>query len=145
MQLKPTENRKLDLDDSLVPMINVVFLLLIFFMVAGTFKLIAPVDIDIPDSSRTQLSNLERILFVDETATIYIDNNALSLEEAGNTIINNAWHLDISEDLPLTLNVDKNINIADFRKVVAMIRQTGITEVELLTNHSSTSSAADNR
>ena len=145
MQLKPTENRKLDLDDSLVPMINVVFLLLIFFMVAGTFKLVAPVDIDIPDSSRTQLSNLERILFVDETATIYIDNNALSLEEAGNTIINNAWHLDISEDLPLTLNVDKNINIADFRKVVAMIRQTGITEVELLTNHSSTSSAADNR
>ena len=145
MQLKPTENRKLDLDDSLVPMINVVFLLLIFFMVAGTFKLIAPVDIDIPDSSRTQLSNLERILFVDETATIYIDNKALSLEEVSDAIINNAWHLDISEDLPLTLNVDKNINIADFRKVVAMIRQTGITEVELLTNHSSTSSAADNR
>lgn len=145
MQLKPNTNDDSHLDNSLIPMINVVFLLLIFFMVAGTFKLVAPVEIDIPDSPRTQSTNLQRIISVDEDAKIYIDNINYSISEAGKEIVSNGWHLDQSDDLPLTLNVDKNISMANFKNIVTMIRQSGITQVELLTDYSNNLSASNDK
>lgn len=44
----PSANRPQQSDAHLIPLINVVFLLLIFFMIAGTFKTPGPLDVDAP-------------------------------------------------------------------------------------------------
>lgn len=49
MSLRPGTSRKRD-DDRVLPLINVVFLLLIFFMLAGRFAEADPFDLEPPES-----------------------------------------------------------------------------------------------
>ena len=72
MQLRPEKKPQRYNESNLIPMINVVFLLLIFFMVAGTFKLNGPVEISDPQSTRSQVAEPERFIYIDNLSLIHI-------------------------------------------------------------------------
>lgn len=52
------------LDEKIIPMINVIFLLLMFFMVAGDLSEVVRQDIILPDSASDQISGKDEFLLV---------------------------------------------------------------------------------
>jgi len=161
MQLKPVERLRNN-DDGLIPMINVVFLLLVFFMVAGTIKPKSPIEIDSPESSLTQESKAQRVLFLaadgamaldgetvvaEELADILIKGKALDPAESSDDatepsasllqdqkIINQDIAKTEETKLPLGLKADASVTIKQLREVMGVLRAAGVREVELLTH-----------
>ncbi len=77
MNLKP-ENRE-EIDLNLTPLIDVVFLLLIFFMVSTTFEKTSKIKIDLPEASAkvTQAEDKQIVVGVDVQGKYYINDRQL--------------------------------------------------------------------
>jgi len=73
MNIRPKE--KEDLDVNITPLIDVVFLLLIFFMVSTTFKHQSEITINLPDSTSVSPPKEDNIIeiAIDAKGTYYID------------------------------------------------------------------------
>lgn len=80
MNLRPREREREDLGIDLTPLIDVVFLLLIFFMVSTTFQKEADLNIDLPKASPTPVAaESERItVAVDKTGHYSINDQPLA-------------------------------------------------------------------
>ncbi|HEY9200599.1 MAG TPA: biopolymer transporter ExbD [Gammaproteobacteria bacterium] len=77
MNLKPKRNDELDLN--LTPLIDVVFLLLIFFMVSTTFEKTARLKVDLPQASaEAEQQPAEKIILgIDVEGRYYINDRQL--------------------------------------------------------------------
>jgi len=73
MNIRP--KKKEELDVNITPLIDVVFLLLIFFMVSTTFKHENEITISLPESSSKTIPNKDNIIeiAIDSKGTYYID------------------------------------------------------------------------
>ena len=71
-------------DDSLIPLINVVFLMLIFFMITGQISPPDALNIDPPSSRQGQLSDPERVLLLmDASGRVALDGEIVPAAELG--------------------------------------------------------------
>lgn len=77
MKLNPKVRRKSD-DSGLIPMINVVFLLLIFFMVAGVVESSPPLDVSLPESTHAEDPLAQRLLYVSADGKLALDGEEVS-------------------------------------------------------------------
>ena len=75
-------------DVSLTPLIDVVFLLLIFFMVTTTFNQHANLRVELPDASNAVQSNEETKIevIIDKNGQYYIDGTSL-LDQQSRTLV----------------------------------------------------------
>lgn len=151
MRLKPVSVSRPSLDDSLIPMINVVFLLLIFFLVAGSFKIVSPVEIDPVQSERNQRATLERLIFIDSQGGIYAGDEQIALDAltakiaalgwAGDFNIDAVENAESDEKTVVSLQADRLASVGVLRNVLTQLRKAGVKEVELLSNFNSDISA----
>jgi len=76
---KSEDEPKIDM----TPMVDVVFLLLIFFMISTTFVENPGISIDLPDSASevSRSEPRETKLFVDQAGVLYLDQTRVSLDE----------------------------------------------------------------
>lgn len=77
MNLKPDRREEIDLN--LTPLIDVVFLLLIFFMVSTTFQKTSKLKIDLPEASNkaSQQVNKKIVIGIDVKGRYYINERQL--------------------------------------------------------------------
>ncbi len=77
MNFRPPSNK--DIDVNLTPLIDVVFLLLIFFMVSTTFVKESKIDLTLPEASANlKQETIDRIdVAVDRKGTVYVNEQAL--------------------------------------------------------------------
>jgi biopolymer transport protein ExbD len=74
MKLRPRPEQKSDIDIS--PLIDMVFILLIFFMVSTTFVKDMKIDIERPGAQSAQSASTKALrVNIDSSANIYIDGN----------------------------------------------------------------------
>lgn len=73
-------------DDGLIPMINIVFLLLVFFMVAGAVKPVEPLDIEPPESAQTGDQSAAHVVHVAVDNSLALDGHVLSEAELGRAV-----------------------------------------------------------
>lgn len=66
-------------ENDLIPMINVVFLLLVFFMVAGTIDPPVPIDTVPPDSTQRRELSALRTLHIASDGSMALDADAVTL------------------------------------------------------------------
>ena len=79
MRLAPEPSRGTS-DDNLIPMINVIFLLLIFYMVAGTIDPPVPIETAPPDSSQRRDVAAPRTLHMSADGDLALDAEPVTLE-----------------------------------------------------------------
>lgn len=69
--------RKTSSDANLIPLINIVFLLLIFFMVAGQLKTAQSGAVQLPSSSQTETTNSQTIkIIINQQGEIFLNQTA---------------------------------------------------------------------
>lgn len=127
MQLAP-ETKRRPLLEPMLPLINVVFLLLIFFMVAGRLAQQPPVEVDTPESARerTPMEAPPRLSLTD-TGKLFLDGEPLSTERLGTR-----GSALLATDEP-RLHADASVSTEQLRPVLRALRAAGFESVQLIT------------
>jgi biopolymer transport protein ExbD len=114
--------------EPVLPLINVVFLLLIFFMVAGQLAPSMPADLTPPASAVAEQDNREPIeLVVEIDGTLFWRGDAVAPGSLPDRLDG------IRKDRPVQLLTDGDIAVATLRPALQALRDAGITDVLLVT------------
>lgn len=127
--LPPKRNRSMD--DNILPIINIVFLLLIFFVLAGAITRSAPFDLTLPASQQSE----DRAVPEDKVLSIAADGR---LAFNGETIEPPALRdalADWPADVALQVRADSGLKARRLSTILLQLRAAGIAEVRLLTQH----------
>ncbi len=76
--MRRRENRDTEAQVDIAPMIDIVFILLIFFMVTTTFVKDMKVDLERPNAASSSSASTKSIrLFIDQNSDVYLDGEAV--------------------------------------------------------------------
>lgn len=122
--------RAKDQHDRLIPLINIVFLLLTFFMLAGTFKVATQFDITPPViTTEGNIDQKNMVLQIAASGELAIADTKLSLESAIEKI--KIW-LAKDEDGELHIKADKNMKAQELLIIMQKLSDAQIQSVRLI-------------
>jgi biopolymer transport protein ExbD len=128
-----SKNIKKKRTPNLVPLINIVFLLLIFFMLSGTLAKKDSFDVDPPISTTSSNAEApELIILISKDNKIALDNNNISINELEFHLSEILKSTDIEEVL---IKADGNAKSGVLSKVIKHIRNAGIKRAAIVTKN----------
>ena len=131
---QPTPARGEGGDDHLIPLINIVFLMLIFFMIAGQIVPTDSLKIEPPSSSIEQPAPPEDIaVLVDTQGHVAVNGEAVSLEELAARLKQLLSAGDMAQAPQIALKVDAQLAASELSKVLDALREAEATKVTLFT------------
>ncbi len=128
-------SRREDPEIGLTPLIDVVFLLLIFFMVSTTFTRESEITINLPEAAATE-SERERVtvdLVVDARGRYYVNNRLLVNTQLDTLRTALSQAVEGREDAILLISADAQTPHQAVIRAMDAARQTGIVQVSLAT------------
>ena len=128
MRLKIKDKREYD-DDGLLPLVNIIFLLLIFFMIAGVIeKKIVRDNLELPSAELSRFENKEVTkIYIDKDNNYFLNDKITSNEN----IISHIKEKKIKE---VILIADKSLLINDISELLNNLHQNNIKNIKLLSN-----------
>ena len=128
---KANNRRPRNDDDAVMPLINIVFLLLIFFMVAGKLTSSDPFEISPPSSSSGINEDSGSLtLLIGRNGETALDGTVIAEAELANALTE---RLQENPGIVLRLKADGGAKAADVIQVMEIIRDAGAGELNLLT------------
>ena len=112
-------------------MINIIFLLLVFFMLTGTIQIKQSSLIEKPQSIYSQnqdlLTESSVLITIDKEGNFYIDNQKVSLEKIYEKLSN--------EEKPkkIFLDLDKRSKVIDLNKIIKAFKENEFKKVFIRT------------
>jgi len=128
MRLKIKDKREYD-DDGLLPLVNIIFLLLIFFMIAGVIeKKIVKDNLELPSAELSRFENKEVTkIYIDKDNNYFLNDTVTSNE---NIII----YIKEKKIKEVILIADKSLLINDISKLLNNLYKNNIKSIKLLSN-----------
>ena len=128
MRLKIKDKREYD-DDGLLPLVNIIFLLLIFFMIAGVIeKKIVRDNLELPSAELNRFENKEVTkIYIDKDNNYFLNDKITSNEN----IISYIKEKKIKE---VILIADKFLLINDISKLLNNLHKNNIKNIKILSN-----------
>ena len=128
MKLVNRKKREYD-DDGLLPLVNIIFLLLIFFMIAGVIeKRIVKDDIELPAAELNRFENKEVTkIFINKSNIFSINNEIINISEISAYLKSNK----INE---VVIIADKSLYIKDVNILLTKLHENNIKNIKLLSN-----------
>lgn len=111
--------------ESIIPMVNVIFLLLIFFLMTSSFIIPDPFELDKPYADSSNKVSTEERLYISKTGKVLISDK----------VNENAWrYLEQSTPEKLLLIADSSFPAKDLLNISEKLKELGVIELNLLTN-----------
>jgi biopolymer transport protein ExbD len=128
MRLKIKDKKEYD-DDGLLPLVNIIFLLLIFFMIAGVIeKKIVRDNLELPSAELNRFENKEVTkIYIDKDNNYFLNDKVTSNE---NIII----YIQDKKIKEVILIADKSLLINDISKLLNNLHKNNIKNIKLLSN-----------
>ena len=128
MKLVTRKKREYD-DDGLLPLVNIIFLLLIFFMIAGVIeKRIVKDDIDLPSAELNRFENREVTkIFINKSNIFFINDEIIDVNKISDYLKSNK----INE---VVIIADKSLYINDVNILLTKLHENNIKNIKLLSN-----------
>ncbi|UZE94566.1 ExbD/TolR family protein [Alkalimarinus alittae] len=121
-------------DENLIPLINVVFLMLIFFMVAGVIRETDNSSINYPKSlSVNEIADKTITVIVNKASEVKLNKQAVSLKQLSDQLNKRVLEELDPQDLYIILKVDGAVAAESLQGVLKAIRQVGLLKVQLIT------------
>ena len=130
MQLLTKKKRNIEIN--VAPLIDVVFLLLIFFMLASEFTDFKTIDMISPNQSKVDQpeSNLPLIVNLSEKGVITIDTKEVSFNKLAQTVKDK---LNNKKETKIIISTPNETKVNILIKIVDTIRGLGIENIALIT------------
>jgi len=127
MRLKRPEAKDPFDETGIIPLINIVFLLLVFFLLAGRISATEPVPVDPPDTSEAPDDPSEpSVLIIDAAGAVYLNGALLATPLSTNDIA-----AAVGDGLAI-VRADRAADAARVLDVAASLRAAGIGESRLV-------------
>ena len=125
------EVREPDRHERLIPMINLVFLILTFFLIAGTIRAADPLEVE-PASAQSAgaLDPRDPVLYVDAAGSIAFAGERVSLDAVVGVI---KLALEGDPNATLQIKADRATKARVVLPLLARLQTAGITSVQLVT------------
>lgn len=128
------KRHKNSMDDNMIPLINIVFLMLIFFMVAGQIAQTEPVSVNLPNSiSEKHKPEEPAVIVIGLDGKIAFDKNIVHQSELTALIKQRFENAKDKDQFTLMVKVDGALPVEKLRSILAQIKQSGIKRVALAT------------
>lgn len=116
---------------SLVPMINVVFLLLIFFLVAGTVEKVEVIDVELPEAESGELLDEGHVqILLGQYDEVIINDIPVPLKEVKSAIAEQLKH---NKERVITIKADARMQASRMIEVMNHIKAAGGLNLSLTT------------
>ena len=126
-----TKQKKRARSPNLVPLINIVFLLLIFFMLTGTLKRSDIFDISPPESlTGADAEAPELVLLISKSNKLALNNQNIEFSELNTKLLNIVQEYPLQEVL---IKADGKATSGTLSKVINVIREAGIKRAAIVT------------
>ena len=128
MRLRIPEQRRSE--DHLIPLINIVFLILIFFLIASALQPFSDREIKLAESAiPSNAAASPRMIIIRSDGTRFIGRQPLT--DSALQACLKIWSKE--SDLPITLVADHATKAKELITVATLVRAAGIKNVKLLT------------
>ncbi|MEJ2042031.1 MAG: biopolymer transporter ExbD [Reinekea sp.] len=119
---------------NITPLIDVVFLLLIFFMVTTTFTRETQLKIDLPDSqSQVQADDSKPIEILIDRNGSYAINGEVMIRNDIESLKRGLGELNLSTETPVVLTGDSEANLQFFVRAMDAVGQLGFYKISITT------------
>ena len=115
--------------ENVVPLINIVFLLLIFFMLAGSFRPVEPFAVELPGAPASETEPPAReipVLSVGASGELALDGRKLRAGELDASLAA------LSRDDSLQLRADAHLPARHLLPLLERLRDAGVAELDLV-------------
>lgn len=124
-------SRLASIDDRIMPLINIVFLLLIFFLVAGAIREVEPVEVDPPRSVVEAESVADALtIYVASDGRIALGDTLLERDAFDQAI---AAAVTADPDQPIRIVADRGVEAVNVISILETLRASGSSRVKLVT------------
>ena len=126
MKLTRKKEKVLEESINLIPMINIIFLLLIFFLLTGVVQKKNKLDIVIPESIHGVKSTLNKksvIISIDDEGSYFFNDEKVSIRNFNKQILSNETNI--------IINIDQKTKINDLNKVFDLLKNNEVKKVHL--------------
>jgi biopolymer transport protein ExbD len=120
---------KIDNSDNLLPLVNIIFLLLIFFMMAGVIQKTKELnDVNLATVTIEEYQeNNQPVLFINKNGQLILDDTPVTLENLKNNLES------VSGEKKLLIAADGNLMSQQLNEVLTELHDSKISKVTLIT------------
>ena len=131
MKLTSKSSKKL-LILNLTSLIDVLFILIIFFAVSSTFLEQPGIELKLPDAESSESYTTQKIiLYVDKSDNLFLNDQMIST----NTMIGEIQKLgEISKENSIVLKADKEVNHGEIIRIMDILRKNKFYKIIISTN-----------
>lgn len=128
----PAKRQSKTSENSITALIDVVFILLLFFMLAGQIKELSNPDILLPYSALGKTAEQQPLkIEISKDGGLIVNDKPLELAQLDSALA------DINSDDRIAVLADKRLKVDKLDEVLSVIRARGIAKVSLLSDGSS--------
>ncbi len=119
----------------LSPMLDVIFQLILFFLVSTTFNLLPAINVNLPKSSTSSGAESSGItISVEENGTLWFNDEKVSERELA-TLLSKFDTKEIErKNFPVLISADENVKNGKIVELFDIIRMSGFASVSLRTS-----------
>ena len=130
MRSRFTRNQNNAVNVDLTPMIDMVFILLIFFLVTASFNKMSAIDIQRPDGSTNDAQDaISLVISIDPQNGIWIEGEPIDIRKLRSRVKT----LSGNEHTSVMLNADRAVNTGRLIEVLDQVRLAGVNNVAVAT------------
>lgn len=132
--MKVSNRKKRGTAVDLTPMIDVVFQLILFFLVSTTFAILPAINVNLPESSTAQGADVAGItITMQSNGKMWFNDEQVSFSTLGKKLAAFDTEDKKKEEYPVTLEADENVTNGSIVKVFDVLRTEGFVSVNLRT------------
>ena len=118
----------------MTPMIDIVFQLILFFLVSTTFATLPGIKLNLPQSHTAESTSLMGItITADDSGALYFNDKEVSIAGLGEELLTFDTGTTKKEEFPVSLEADSEVTNGTIVKIFDVIRESGYCVINLRT------------
>ena len=133
--MRLSKNRKrITSNVDMTPMIDIVFQLILFFLVSTTFATLPGIKLNLPQSHTAESTSMMGItITADSNGALYFNDKEVSMTSLGEELLTFDTGTTKKEEFPVSLEADSEVTNGTIVKIFDVIRESGYCVINLRT------------
>lgn len=118
----------------MTPMLDIVFQLILFFLVSTTFAIVPGIKLNLPQSTTAEGTSSKGItIYVSENHDLYFNDTQVSMDSLGKELVMYNTEEIKKIDFPVSLEADREVTNGTIVELFDVIRESGYSVINLRT------------